>query len=122
MTTAPNTPRTQWIRDKGTTIDADTGVLIDELGNFFVDELGFNLLDSVSSDGVYAGHAWATNTGEVVNTGWANVFGGNIPLGSGTRTTVQGDTRVTAQGDTRVTSDGQANNVTPTAWGSDEYA
>ncbi len=115
------TPTTQWIRDRGTTVETSTDVLIDELGNYFVDELGNNLLDSPSSDGVYPGHAWAANTDEMTNTSWADVFGGNIPLGAYTRTTVQGDTRTTVQGDTRVTSDGQSNNVTPTSWGSDEY-
>jgi len=122
MTVSPNTPTTQWIRDHGTIVETSTDVLIDELGSFFVDELGNNLLDSASSDGVYAGHAWAANTAEAVNTGWSNVFGNNTPLGAMTRTTVQGDTRTTVQGDTRVTSEGQSNNVTPTAWGSDEYA
>lgn len=120
MITAHNTPKTTWIRDSGTIVETTTGIMIDESGNFFVDELGFNLLDSISSDGETLPVDWDSEL--ETTTSWANVLGGNIPLGANTRTTAQGDTRTTAQGDTRITSEGQSNDTTPTAWGSDEYA
>ena len=53
-----NTPTTSWIRDKGTVISVTTDVLIDELGNKFIDEFNFNLLDSVSTDGVSEPSSW----------------------------------------------------------------
>lgn len=112
-------PATQWVRDRGTTIEASTDVLVDELGNFLVDESGNNLLDSVSTDGVNSPSSWNSINESV--TSWANVLGNNTPLVQATRVTAQGDTRVTAQGDTRVTSASQPNNHTPTAWTEDEY-
>ncbi len=113
------TPTTQWIRDKGTTVQTNTGVLIDELGDFFVDESGDNLLDSPTSDGYYPGHSWTDNTTEEVNTLWADSFEARIS--TATRTTVQGDTRTTVQGDTRVALTSDTNIQNPTSW-SEEYA
>lgn len=112
-------PTTSWIRDKGTTIELDTGVLVDELGNYFVDESGNNLLDSPSSDGVYPAHSWLNNSTEIVNTSWADSF--EPRTSEYTRTTVQGDTRTTVQGDTRVALTSATNRQPNTSWSGDEY-
>lgn len=120
MITSPNTPKTAWVRDRGTIVETNTDVLIDESGNFLVDENGDNLLDSPTSDGYYSGHSWIDNTDEEINTSWANSFEARIS--TSTRTTVQGDTRTTVQGDTRTALVSDANIQNPTSWGEDEYA
>jgi hypothetical protein len=112
-------PVTQWIRDKGTIIQATTDVLVDELGNFFVDESGNNLADSLSTDGVNPAHSWSGSADPA--TQWAQVLGNNLPRERAQRTTAQGDVRITAQGDTRVTSKSQSNIHAPTSWTEDEY-
>lgn len=67
-----NTPKTSWIRDKGTVISVTTDVLIDELGNKFIDEFNFNLLDSVSTDGVSDPNSWLGTSKNT--TAWAGTI------------------------------------------------
>jgi len=111
-TVAPNTPKTSWIKDNGTTISITTDIFIDESGNFFVDELGNNLLDTVSTYGNALAHSW--NKDDDPTTSWSNSFETTAIVY--TRTTVSGDIRVTERGDTRVSNNSGANKSLPHDW------
>ena len=122
MIVAPNTPKTSWIKDNGTTLETTTDVLVDESGNFFVDESGNNLLDSVSTDGDALSHSWA-NTDQSTAVQWIDALNNDLASNADVeRETESGVTRITEQGTTRILEDGANRLQQPTSWTEDEYA
>lgn len=115
--TAPNTPKTSWVRDKGVVIVTTTDIFIDELGNFFIDENGDNLLDSISTDGNAPAHDW--DNIDNIDTSWSNSF--EVKSTVSRRITVDNNVRVTENGDTRVSNNSDKNKKSNTQWSEDEY-
>jgi hypothetical protein len=107
-----NTPKTSWIRDKGTVVSVTTDVLIDELGNKFIDEFNFNLLDSVSTDGVSESSDWLSIDKNATN--WADAIA-NLSE-SMSRMTESGDIRVTALGESLDSIIISNNKTLPNSW------